>query len=337
MRICTSRTSRAPRQSHRRKGCERAPRVRRSMIRDCSWQPPIATHKYFPHANNLRLTSMTLSTYCQVSKDIITTIILRAVFILTIKMRDDCRLFESRSIYIYIFRLWYILYFDSVNNGTVIFDFSTNMTNVHEARIIYNRIFTNVIYLNATLSRIYKSQPFYAQSDSLTPAQSFRVALDYLVSSDSPTYHDVSAHLRSFLCRAFTFFVLPARMLVLKPDRSVRTWLYNDEGLRTPTHRISLKDFRRSSRTARRRSQRCGNEETAARRQRSEEGRSKDEESESSCLSKGKRYLLGRWWSGGERNGGGSYRKWRSGRRWRCQKMKRLWSSVEYREKNIER
>lgn len=108
-----------------------------------------------------------------------------------------------------------------------------------------------ILMLHQGFTRVNHSTT--AQPDSLTPAQSFRVALDYLVSSDSPTYHDVSAHLRSFLCRAFTFFFLPARMLVLKPDRSGRTWLYNDEGLRTSTLRISLKDFRRSSWIARRR------------------------------------------------------------------------------------
>lgn len=154
-------------------------------------------------------------------------------------------------------------------------------------------------------TRVYHSTT--AQPNSLASVRSFRVALDYLVSSDSPTYHDVSAH----TCARFS--------LVRSPSSSYRlgcsSWGRIDpvgsgftatEGFGLWLSRISLKDFRRSSWTARRRPLRRGNEEAAARGirgRRSERRRSKDEESESSCLSEGKRYLLGRWWSGGERNG----------------------------------
>lgn len=149
-------------------------------------------------------------------------------------------------------------------------------------------------------TRVYHSTT--AQPNSLAPVRSFRVALDYLVSSDSPTYHDVSAH----TCARFS--------LARSPSSSCRlgcsSWGRIDpvgpgftatEGFGLRLSRISLKDFRRSFWTARRRPQRRGNEEAAARGIRGR--RSKDEESESSCLSEGKRYLLGRWWSGGERNG----------------------------------
>lgn len=183
-----------------------------------------------------------MSTCCQVSKDVATTIILGAVFILAIKIRYDCRLFESGSIYIYIISsMIYILYSDSVNNGTIIFDFSTNTTSVYEARTTYIRIFTNVIYLDATsLSRVYKSRPFYRP----TQLSSFSAILQgrsRLSRFERFTYvsRRIRPHLGSFLSRTFTFFFLPARMLVSRADRSGRTRLYSNGGLRTP----ALEDF----------------------------------------------------------------------------------------------
>lgn len=152
-------------------------------------------------------------------------------------------------------------------------------------------------------TRVYRS---IAQANSLAPARSFRFALDYLVSSDSPTYHDVSAH----TCARFSLARSSSSCRLGCSSRGridpVGPGFTATEGFGLRLSRISLKDFRRSSWTARRRSQRRGNEEVAARGirgRRSERRRSKDEESESSCLSEGERYLLGRWWSGGERNG----------------------------------
>lgn len=202
------------------------------------------------------------------------------------------------SLEIYIYRLWYILYSDSVNSGIVIFDFSTNTTNVHEARIIYIRIFTNVYILMLYyqgFTRVDHSTTAQPKSNSSAILQ----GRSRLSRFERFTYvsRRIRPHLCSFLSRAFTFFFLLGCSSWSRID-PVGPGFTTTKGFGLRLSRISLKDFRRSSRTARRRPQRRGNEETAARGirgRRSEGGRSKDEESESSCLSKGKRYLLGRW------------------------------------------
>lgn len=161
-----------------------------------------------------------------------------------------------------MYRLWYILYswFGKYWNSNIRFlDKRESAYHIHP---YLHKCYISWCY---TIKDLQESTILRPPNPTLTPAQSFRVALDYLVSSDSPTYHDVSAH----TCARFS--------LAYSPSSSYRigcsSWSRIDpvgpgftttKGFGLRLSRISLKDFRRSSRTARRRPQRRSNEDSSS-------------------------------------------------------------------------
>lgn len=207
---------------------------------------------------------------------------------------------------------WCILYCDSENNGTTIFDFLTNRTNVHEARIMYP-LPSRYISWWCTIKDLQESQTILQPPNPTSPAPARSFAFDYLVSSDSPT---TSTHTCAHSSLAFTFFFVPARMFVSRArNRSDRTGLYSGGGLRTSALEDFIEGFPRSRRrfwTARLRPRRRrrGNEE-AAQLVGFEGDDPKERGSVSSCLSEGKKIFIGPMVARRKRRG--SSRKWRSG------------------------
>ena len=164
-------------------------------------------------------------------------------------MHYDCRLtlFESHPKYIFPSMIYFVLRFTEYN-GMTIFDFLTNRTNVHEAHITYPLPSPTLYIL------VVRYQGFTRVDHSKTTQSNFSSSGTILqgrfrLSRFERFTYDVSTHTcaRSFL--AFTFFFLPARMFVSRArNRSDRTWLYNDGGLRTSALEDFIEGFPKSRR-----------------------------------------------------------------------------------------
>lgn len=112
---------------------------------------------------------------------------------------------------------WCILYCDSENNGTTIFDFSTNRTNVHEARIMYPLPSRYISWWRPIKDLQEPEHSTTTQSNFSSSSAILRFRLSRF---ERFTY-DVHSHLRSFLSRVYLLF--PAGTDVrLEGEKSIR-------------------------------------------------------------------------------------------------------------------
>jgi len=220
-------------------------------------------------------------------------------------------LFESHPKYISSLQ-WYILYCDSENNGTTIFDFLTNRTNVHEAHITYPLPSPTLYIL------VVRYQGFTRVDHSKTTQSNFSSSGTILqgrfrLSRFERFTYDVSTHTCARSSLAFTSPSSSCRHGCSSRGQGIDPigpGFTTTEGFGLQLSRISLKDFRRVDGGPRRhpRRRRRGNEEAAQ--LVGFEGDDPEERGRR-ILSEGKKIFIGPMVAWRKRRG--SSRKWRSG------------------------